>query len=1495
MATAASAAELKQEGAFEAARDPNSSVTADDARVKAELESKRAGVEAFSFNPDASPEEKAAQARSHVPENFHHKHRPKGVALATDVDDGRPGEYDLPPPSTAGALAAAPPVKGKDGKPVTNGHLTQDDEDRWVGRTGWAPRFGNGEPVEDEGSLLDHQTWVEGKIADKFYGDWYYNTAVIVFACLSSYFIAIIGGGLASVFLIMAICGTYYRTSIRRVRRNFRDDIDREMAKARLETDTESLEWMNSFLVKFWPIYAPVIADTVISSVDQVLSTSTPAFLDSMRMKFFTLGSKPPRMEHVKSYPKAEDDIVLMDWRFSFTPNDTADMTQAQLKNKINPKVILEIRIGKAMISKGMDIIVEDFAFSGIMRVKIKLQLPFPHVEKVDICFLERPSIDYVCKPLGGETLGFDINFIPGLEKFILEQIHANIGPIMYAPNVFPIEVAKMLAGSAVDQAIGVVAVTIHGAQGLRNPDKFSGTPDPYAVVSLNGRAALAQTKIIKESANPKWNETKFIIITSFTDALTLQIFDYNEYRKDKELGIATFALDNLENISQYEDEMLEVMANGKARGGVAVDIRYFPVLEGRQLEDGTSEPPPESNTGVARFEISQAKDLDGSKSLIGALNPYAILLLNNHEIYVSKKLKRTNNPIWDNTYKEVLITDRKSAKFGLVIKDDRGLSADPIVGSYQIKVDDMISLMGKGQEWYNLANSKSGRVKMTLQWKPVALTGVGTGSGGYVTPIGVIRVHLKNARNIRNVETMGKSDPYVRVLLSGVEKGRTVTFQSNLNPDWNEVLYVPVANSRQKLILEVMDQESLQKDRTLGQVEVLAADYIEQAKNGEYLVNDAKVNMSTPLRMHGKGSPKGTLNYTVSFYPCLNIADPEEDKKEEEEEEEEEAKSKQKSAAEVGRLSSMDPTDVAVNSDDKETNLLSDSAQNGTNREGEKDASETGSEKALSKIRLTPEELLRYESGLIIFKLMDAELARGNSHVEVKVDDMAFPSYVSSTARTKKFNFDEIGDCFVRELEFSKLTLRLREKGESKGEEKKDHTIAQLSGNTLDTLKQCLNNPTILKLKDENGNTSNVRVSLKYLPVKMALDPSESINNMGSLRVDVLDATDLPSADRNGYSDPYCKFELNGKEIFKTEVQKKTLHPAWNEFFEVDIVSRTDANFVCKVYDWDFASEPDKLGNAVINVELLEPFRPQEYKLSLDGKSGTIRLRLLFRPSYVQRSRQGSRTFSGSFAAPGRIVTGVAGAPIKGVGLAAHGVGKGASFVRHGFRTKSRETNGAPAIIAEDTQMANSGNFSTPRRATGFNEAIEAPVTPPGTSIGPASPHSRTKSGGGESIYTTGGSGGGASMGTANFTIVSASGFPPSTSVMVWVKQLPSKKVLYKTKHIKSTSGSVNFDESFTSKCSADTQFQLSVKAHATFGSDDDLGESLVFVDESGSGEEKSIKVGNGTVVVKSNFVAAPELDGTESVRNGGPRKKNFLGRRDNGRGSREVTPTPN
>lgn len=97
------AKELKQHGAEEAARDQTSQVTAEDAERVMVEESKKGGAAAFQFDPEASPEEKAAQAAAvcimpisstqitadlsflqRVPSGFHHK-KPSGVGIATDI------------------------------------------------------------------------------------------------------------------------------------------------------------------------------------------------------------------------------------------------------------------------------------------------------------------------------------------------------------------------------------------------------------------------------------------------------------------------------------------------------------------------------------------------------------------------------------------------------------------------------------------------------------------------------------------------------------------------------------------------------------------------------------------------------------------------------------------------------------------------------------------------------------------------------------------------------------------------------------------------------------------------------------------------------------------------------------------------------------------------------------------------------------------------------------------------------------------------------------------------------------------------------------------------------------------------------------------------------------------------------------------------------------------------------------------------------------------
>jgi len=93
--------------------------------------------------------------------------------------------------------------------------------------------------------------------------------------------------------------------------------------------------------------------------------------------------------------------------------------------------------------------------------------------------------------------------------------------------------------------------------------------------------------------------------------------------------------------------------------------------------------------------------------------------------------------------------------------------------------------------------------------------------------------------------------------------------------------VYIPVHTAREKLTLEVMDEENLGKDRSLGHIELLAGDYLHQDENGEYVAHEQKHPTAAPLRLAGHSQSKGTLNYTCSFYPTHATWDPDEDQEE--------------------------------------------------------------------------------------------------------------------------------------------------------------------------------------------------------------------------------------------------------------------------------------------------------------------------------------------------------------------------------------------------------------------------------------------------------------------------------------------------------------------------------------------------------------------------------------------------------------------------------------
>ena len=81
------------------------------------------------------------------------------------------------------------------------------------------------------------------------------------------------------------------------------------------------------------------------------------------------------------------------------------------------------------------------------------------------------------------------------MSAFIRDTVHSILGPMMYDPNVFLLDLEQTLSGEPIDNAIGVLPVTVQGMHDLKNLKLGGGGPDPFVGLSVNERTEVAKTK----------------------------------------------------------------------------------------------------------------------------------------------------------------------------------------------------------------------------------------------------------------------------------------------------------------------------------------------------------------------------------------------------------------------------------------------------------------------------------------------------------------------------------------------------------------------------------------------------------------------------------------------------------------------------------------------------------------------------------------------------------------------------------------------------------------------------------------------------------------------------------------------------------------------------------------------------------------------------------------------------------------------------------------
>lgn len=844
------------------------------------------------------------------------------------------------------------------------------------------------------------------------------------------------------------------------------------------------------------------------------------------------------------------------------------------------------------------------------------------------------------------------------------------------------------------------------------------------------------------------------------------------------------------------------------------------------------SHPLSKIDSGILRFTVHECKELGGSKKsggisipVIGGkseTNSYAVVKVNGQEKLRTQTFKRSINPRWDKQV-EIFVTDKTQLKLNVGIFD----SDERTLGTWESKLEEFEEdVFINGQDWWTLKDG-SGKISLSMQWKPITMTGFTGASSANKPPIGVVRVDFKSANDLKNVEALtgGKSDPYVRVMSGAQVRGQTERVDDDLDPVWNQVLYVPVHSKRDDLVFEVMDYNDVTKDKSLGITDMLLKDIMKEVKTEDgqiYYQGLEPVQRDAPLTSLDRKKGRGTIKYVASFFPTLALAKEEENKKKEEQAEDESNNSQV----------SEEPELIEKPKELPEKELHGELIKYKTISEDKKVI-----------------DLTSYESGVLTVKIHSLSLPESHKVVTELMLDSNFAQFKTAEQKGSRLEINETGSVFVKEMDFSKLVVRVRDVREDEKDEKSIGRVAVEVRKIVERLMKAAEDETVTEPVIEEFSLldcprGKISLSFKFAPaVQFKLPPAESLENQGNLTVAVIKATNLISADRNGTSDPFIRFYVDEQRVFKTETYKKTLNPIFSkdETFTVPIVNRIHTPVIAKVFDWDQIGKDTLLGTCTITFtgEEVETFvtTTKEYKLD---QGGSLTLRLTWRPELVARKRSTTNIFSATTrvftSAPGNALG--AGKDVVGAGFGAGGkvlgaggkaFGSGVSALGSGIRgigkigkksssdeavpsTPPVPSMPSPAAAAAAGGEANPMVTPVPTKSTTMsgnnNDSSSVISTSPSNSM-----KQRSMAGGDEEP-------------TVQVSIIEARGLKAmdrSGTSDPYCRVRVGSKVVFKTRHIKKTL-TPDWNETFTAKVKDIMDFK--VKDHNKFN-DVDIGEN--------------------------------------------------------------------
>uniref|UniRef100_A0A671W1U4 Extended synaptotagmin 2 n=1 Tax=Sparus aurata TaxID=8175 RepID=A0A671W1U4_SPAAU len=420
--------------------------------------------------------------------------------------------------------------------------------------------------------------------------------------------------------------------------------------------DVERVEWLNKTVKQMWPYICQFVEKLFHETIEPAVKESN-SHLSTFCFSKIDIGDKPLRVNGVKVYTENVDKRqIIMDLQISFVGNTEIDVDIKRYYCKAGIKSI---------------------QMHGVLRVVMEPLLgDMPLVGALSVFFLKKPLLDINWTGLT------NILDIPGLNGFSDSLIQDIIYKYLVLPNriTIPLVGDVELAKLRFPMPKGVLRIHFLEAQDLEGKDKFlggliKGKSDPYGVLQIGNQ--LFQSKTVKESLHPKWNEVYEALVYEHSGQhLEIELFD-EDPDKDDFLGSLMIDMTELHKEQKVDEWFnLEEAPTGKLH----LKLEWLSLLSTPQKLDQVLR--------SVRADRSLANDGLSSALLVVYLDSAKNLPVRHCDVCsdaIAQIRFKTKEPLWEDCFSFLVHNPRRQELEVEILSLEKQVSSD-LPSSVQVK-----------------------------------------------------------------------------------------------------------------------------------------------------------------------------------------------------------------------------------------------------------------------------------------------------------------------------------------------------------------------------------------------------------------------------------------------------------------------------------------------------------------------------------------------------------------------------------------------------------------------------------------------------------------------------------------------------------------------------------------------------------------------------------------------------------------------------------------